>query len=551
MMKSSTLISACLVLAATTFLVFSQTLGFEFVNWDDDIYVYNNPLARSLSTENVGSIFSTFYYYAYIPITLLSHSVDIALWGMDARGHHLTNVILHCINTTWVFLLGLALVGVARRDILRGPHSFGSSFLTATAPEVVGMMAGALFFGLHPLRAESAAWISDRKDLLLLFFLLPSLLLYLQYASQRGTPEAPRWYAGTFLFYVLAVLSKSIAIVFPVLLLMIDWLIWSKMNSRNRPASMLRGKVPFVIVSLVIAIVSLVLAPGEKVAYAVAHLEGIEQWLYPFFSLSFYLGKLVFPSPLSPLYPSGVFTDFVLGLITIICISGLTWFLARRGNSGPLLAWFSYLVFLIPIVLGLSSGAQPIADRYSYAATVGLCILIGGALSQAWAIRTRSVRLLVFGGVIGLLTLLSVLTVRQSVIWKTSETLWSSVVSQFPPSPGILDAYVNLGTVLLEEARPDEARALLEKAVETDPTNADAVYTLAHVLYFEGDEVGAAVAFEKVVELDSTRSKAFFDLAVVCSRLGREEEAMISMRRAARLGLESAQEALRSRGFSW
>ena len=215
-------ILAASVVALATISLYSATLGHKFVNWDDDAYVYANPTVQSLSPRAVARLFSSFYYYAYIPVTMLSHAADVAMWGMKPRGHHLTNVLLHTANAVWVLFLGLALIA-SRRGTRARPGAPGP----ATRHEVaaaIGMSVAAVLFSVHPLRAESVSWVSDRKDLLCAFVFLPGVLAYLQHASRRGTSGARPWYVASFVLFLLASLSKLIATMFPAVLLLLDWL---------------------------------------------------------------------------------------------------------------------------------------------------------------------------------------------------------------------------------------------------------------------------------------------------------------------------------------
>lgn len=537
------------VVAAIAFLTFSKTLGHDFLNWDDDVYVYQNPAIQSLTPRNIAWLFSHFYYYAYIPVPLLSHGIDIALWGMNPRGHHLTNVLLHSANAAWVFILGLPLLGAGRasaprrgQDSARAPQNRSSA--------LVGMTAAAVLFAVHPLRAESVSWVSDRKDLLCAFFLLPAILAYIEYSSARGTPRARRWVLTTFVLFLLAVLSKSIAVTFPVLLLLLDRLLLTREARKPSHRALALEKVPFFVVSLTLAILSFANSPDGKKAYAVAHLTGVEALLFPFYSLSFSLYKTLLPVHLAPIYPRVGLELLIAGLAIVLTITGASVLCARRGTKAPLLAWLAYLVLLVPNVAGLSSGMQPVADRYSYLSTGSLFVLLAAAIAVVWKGERRR-HLAVMAGV-GALTILSVgLTVSQAARWKTSASLWEYVVEKFPARPDYSDAYLNLGVAYAQERRPQRAREILEKAVEIDPTNAEASYNLGIISYAEGDRQEAYKFFLRATEVDPHHAKAFYNLAIVADQLGRGEQALGAMIRAARLGFKDAQAALASRKIPW
>ena len=461
---------------------------------------------------------------------MLSHASDVAVWGYRPLGHHLTNVLLHSVNAAWVFLLGLAL-------------------LRARRPAVIGMAFAALLFAVHPLRAESVSWISDRKDLLCVFFLLPAVAAYLRYASARESGYAARWYAASFALFALAALSKLIAVMTPFLLLLLDWL-WLY-RPRTSRARLLLEKVPFFLVSLILAIVSAGLSPAGKKAYAVAHLTGAETWLYPFHSLTFSLVKTLLPIHLGPIYPRVGFAWEVLGLAVFLTITGICAWQARRGRNGVLLAWLAYLLLLIPNVAGLSSGMQPVADRYSYLSTISLFLLLGGFIASAWekgSVRRRLAIGVAFGA---LVVILAGLSVTQIPRWKSSITLWESAIAGAPAQRDYADAYLNLGAAYAESHRPADARRILERAREIDPSNAEVLYNLGVLVYLNGDRERAVRLFQDATRADPRHAKAFFNLAIILDELGRDAEAVSAMRQAARLGSRDAQDALTSRGFSW
>ena len=478
------------------------------MNWDDDVYVTANPLLHPLTLGRVAWIFSHVYFFAYIPVTLMSHASDVAAWGLDPRGHHLTNVLLHALNAILLLRVGLLL---ARR---------------ADTAAVIGMSIAALLFAAHPLRAESVSWISDRKDLLCAFLLLLSFGAYLR-----------RWTAAPLLLFLLAALSKSAAIGFPFLLVLTDAL-WLKRRGLLRT-------LPFFLVSAVLAAISLTQASQPKQAYEVTRLTPAESALVPFHALGFAIQKTLLPLGLSPIYPEAdmgamLLASALLLAITILCI--LAW---RRGHPAPALAWSSYLILLAPNLAGLGSGMQPVADRYSYLSTIGLFLLAGGGITLLW-IRGGAIRVV---GVVGCLTVLVLYarsTSADSARWKSSIRLWESVVAGKPPRRDYAGAYLNLGAAYAEGGRTAEAKAVLERAVRVDPTNAGALRNLGLLEYSGGNREKAADLLARATRADPRDARAFYNLAVVLDELGRGEEAVAAMKESAQLGNPEARAAMES-----
>lgn len=529
------------VVLAVPFLLFSGTIGHEFVNWDDDIYVYDNPRIQTTSGENILWLFTHVYYYAYIPVTMLSHALDYAVWGLDPRGHHLTNVILHALNAGWVFLLILYWVASKPR---------GSNSSVSRGGTLFGAAVGALLFAVHPLRVESVAWVSDRKDLLCAFFLIPSLITYL--LSQRATKptQRKRWVVVSVLLFVAALLSKFIAVVFPVVLFLIDLYFEERGQWKHAWRHKVAAKLPYAIPSVVVACVSLFSSPGAKTAYIIDRLSGADVVLFPFYSLFFYIQKTLLPFGLYPIYLSAGSGVMILALGVAVIITAACVVLLRRGRPAMALVWLLFVIMLLPTILGLSSGMQPFADRFSYLPTIGFFVVLGIGVGAVWGL-SAALRI----GVTLLsslaLILLSTLSLGQISTWTNSVTLWSHVVESFPPQPDFLDAYINLGTAYANTNRLSEAEAAFEKAVTVAPGSSDAYYNLGYMAYIRGDREKSLELFTRATAVDSTYAKGFFNIAVVQSQFGNRDEALAAMRQAARLGHIQAQQTLRSMDIKW
>ena len=525
------------------------------MNWDDDVYVYANPALHPLSAEGVARLVSGFYYYAYIPVTMLSHAADVAMWGMNPRGHHLTNILLHTANAVWVFFLGVALLEARRGSRPRGAGGNRTAGKGVGGRHEVlaalGMGIAAVLFAVHPLRAESVSWISDRKDLLCAFFFLPGLLAYLRYASAGEPGRARSSYVLSFVLFLLACLSKLIAAMFPIVLLLLDRLWLDRRREGQSRARIVLEKAPFLLVSLALIVLSSTVSPDAKRAYSVSHLTGPETWLFPFYSLLFSLYKTVAPFQLSPIYPRIGLGWMATGFVVFLGLTGCLALLARRGTRGPLLAWAIYLVLLVPNVAGLSSGMQPVADRYSYLATIGLFLLLGGAITVLWERGRAWQPPAVAAGAAVLAVLLATSTLAQAARWKSSISLWESVIQRAPAKRDYVDAYLNLGVAYSDARRPAEARRTLERAAAIDSSNADVLYNLGVLTYAGGDRTRAADRFRAVLRVSPRHSNAWYNYAIVLDELGRHEEAVPAMIQAARLGSKDAREALRGLGLTW
>jgi fumarate reductase subunit C len=203
-----------------TFLVYTPALNNDFVNWDDDGYVYENRNIQSLNLSSLYWMVTSFHEANWHPLTWLSLSLDYALWGLNPLGYHLTNIILHGSNTLLVFLLVIQLIMKAQ-EVSGIPRPFNTKLPITTKSMMVASVT-ALLFGLHPLHVESVAWVAERKDLLCSLFAFLTLLSYLSYTSSMVTKHRCIWFALCLLLFIFALMSKPMAVTLPVTLLLLD-----------------------------------------------------------------------------------------------------------------------------------------------------------------------------------------------------------------------------------------------------------------------------------------------------------------------------------------
>ncbi|NOX97016.1 MAG: hypothetical protein GXO98_02935, partial [Nitrospirae bacterium] len=262
-----------LLIALTTLLVYLPTLNNNFVNWDDGEYVYDNPHIQSLDPELLKWTFTSFYAGNWHPLTWLSHALDYALWGLNPRGHHLTAIIFHSLNTFLVFILLIRLLvpfrkktGKRERTSLLKEPSLGKALAAGAIT--------ALLFGLHPLHVESVAWVAERKDVLYAFFTLLSLLSYLRYISPLSSlPRRSTFYGLSLFLFALALMSKPMAVTLPVVLVILDIYPLERLNLKAAGPAQRKvwiEKLPFLGLSLVSSIITIV---AQRAGGAVAPLK--------------------------------------------------------------------------------------------------------------------------------------------------------------------------------------------------------------------------------------------------------------------------------------
>ncbi len=501
---------ATLAVALLVFVVYSPVLRNGFVGWDDDIYVVRNPRLLHLSLTSLLGTFSSVHASGnWHPLTELSHAADYALWGMRPFGHHLTSILLHGLNAGLVVVLSCALARARTRTSVR------------SAREIVAGIAAGLFWGLHPLRVESAAWISERKDLLCAAFYLAGLLCYLRYAgrnreagSEATGQHGKRFYIGALACFLLALLSKPMAVSFPLVLLVLDAYPLQRLE-HTRSWRLLAGKIPFFVLALASAMVTL---EAQRTVGAFRAMRGVPlatKALVAAHSIVGYLEKTLWPSHLLPLYayPQDVswasWRFAVPVLVLALLLAGCGW-LARRSRAA-LMALACYLLALLPVIGIVQVGPQAMADRYTYLPSVALSLLVGGAFAALWdkagsmVSRWRAAALVLAMALApGVLSLLSI---RQMAVWHDSETLWNQVIRY---EPWNTEAHNNRASYYFEQGDYQSALADYDAALSYAPP------------------VGTVHATKR-------RSAYFNDRAITYVRLGRMAEAVADASEAIRL----------------
>ncbi|MEQ8763763.1 MAG: hypothetical protein RL885_07545 [Planctomycetota bacterium] len=405
-----------LLVLTVTVAAFSPALDGEFLNWDDEKNFLENPSYRGLGEENLAWMFSSLHMGHYQPLSWVTLGLDYELWGMSPRGYHRTSLIWHAVNVLLFFAVVIAVLSRCP-GLERLPQS---SFRFAAA-------AGALVFGIHPLRVESVAWITERRDVVAGAFFLLTILAYLKAVSARAGRRA-LWWGVAILAFALSLLSKAWGMTLPVVLLLLDIYPLGRWASESR-RRLIFEKVPFMILASGAAMVA---------ALAQGHAEAIYTWdehglgdrlLQAGYGLGFYLYKTLWPFSLSPLYPLETpldwsRTSYWLGAGVAVLISGLAWHF-RRTLPALATSWFAYVIIVSP-VLGLAqSGPQIAADRYTYLAGLPWAVLGAGAL--LWLTQRRRWRLPLIVGSAAILVALAVLTYSQSRVWRSSERCGSTL----------------------------------------------------------------------------------------------------------------------------
>ncbi len=487
-----------LLVFVISLFVFLPAVGNDFVNWDDDRNFLDNPSYRGLSFENLKWMFTTFHLGHYHPLTWFTLGLDYVFWGMNPSGYHLTNAVLHAVTAWLVYLVIVQLLQSARRQEEPTPALLFSATL------------GALLFAIHPLRVESVAWASERRDVLSGLFYVGSALLYL-----RGRLRA------SVAVFAAALLSKVMVAGLPLILLVLDvYPLRRKLGLR-----LLGSKVPY----FALATAAGLFALGQQRTGVTGTFEDIEvepllRVTLSFFGLAFYLWKSVLPFSLASQYaysssPQAFDTPLVVGSVVAVVVT-IAAFLLRKKWPALTAAWACYVITLLPVLSILRFDPQQyVADHHSYLATLPFAMLAAGGFLIL--LEQRRAALATACAAVATLVLCE-RTLAQTRVWENSVTLWTHTLNMSPLSSL---AHNNLGRALADEGRTDEAMEHLRRAVGIRPDYAHAHYNLGQLLMQQGELQEAESHFRRAIEKEPRYAAAQAGLGNCLVRQNREAEA--------------------------
>ena len=404
------IVFSIIFVAVLTFFSFSSTLDSEFTNWDDQKYVTENHVIKEISWDRLKTIFTDFYTEAYSqPLVILSFAIEYYFFKLNPFIYHLTNLILHTLSSVLVFCL----VFIFSRKI-------SISLITA------------LFFGIHPLHVESVAWVSERKDVLSIFFFLQSLIFYLLHKERN------KWfyyYLSVFVL-VLSLFSKAMGVTLPFILLLFDYL-----SGRRFDRKALLEKVPFFAVSGLFVVMNLYIFYSAGAIISTKVFSHYDNVLIACRSLVFYLIKVLLPINLSAFYPYpteiSIFQpDFFLSLVVLIILVALVWY-SRKYTRKIIFGSLFFLLTILPVIklVPFGGGGAAMADRYMYIPSIGLFYVAGVAFYKAFQwddVSLGSVRKLTVLLLCLVVLFFSFLSYKRGDVWQKSETLWLNVIKNYP-----------------------------------------------------------------------------------------------------------------------
>lgn len=529
-----------LLLAGATVALYWPATRYSFVALDDDQYVFDNPwVTHGLDWSTFKWAWTSTYAANWHPLTWLSHLLDTSIYGTDSGGPHFTNVLLHALNGLLLFLVLLRLTGA----------------------QWTSWIAAALF-AWHPLRVESVAWVSERKDLLCGLFWLLTLWAYVRYVEEAKarSSKLKSFYALALVCFVLGLLSKPMIVTLPFVLLLLDY--WPL----RRPRALME-KWPFFVLA----------AASCAVTYIAQHnwgaIKSFEQAPLllrianvPVAYLT-YIAKTLWPTDLCALYPlpaqaplmTAAFSALALAVMTALAVR------CRREQPWILVGWLWFLGTLVPVIGLVQVGGQALADRYTYLPSIGLFIMLAWSVGH-WIERQPAARGFIGGATFVCLLSCVFATERQLPYWDGSLPLFGRIVSFYPDcagaqngmgvalsvlgrkteavahfqealrlEPGSVHAHYNLGIELTGIGKLDEAMTQFEAALKLNPRSEQLHNNVGVVLAQQGKLPAALEQFQRSIELNPLYPKPYLNAARALEGLGRTNEAKTYYQKAGQL----------------
>ena len=455
MKKYGKMIIGAFFVALLTAVVFLPILRGEFLNWDDNVLFTENPYFRGLGWEQWTWMCTTFFYGHWQPLSWVSYALDYVVWDMNPNGWHVANWLLHALNAVLVYLLCLS--------FLKKP---------AGRMEITAAGVASLLYAVHPLRVEAVAWLATRGYLLGTTFYLLACLFYLRAVSRKCYPFS------ALLCFTLAVLTKGIGMMLPLVFLLIDWSLLGRCTSLRRSFFCAVEKIPFFLLSMLTGIMAF-WAKNTAGGMVAVEVYGVPERLgQAIYSIWFYLLKTVFPLSLSPLYYKQP-EVWALGLgFVLTAVVGIAFYIFRKPLCFVMVAVGASLLLIFPMLGITQSGAQLFADRFTYLAAVPFAVLLSVFLASLTGFRRITVS--VFAA---LLILFGIQSAVWSVSWQDSLTLWCSAVAVDEDNP---QAHNSAGLAFKQQERYEKALEHFNAAIQINPAYIQAWHNRSVVLALVG-----------------------------------------------------------------
>ena len=515
-------IAVCLLLVVLTVIVYGRVRYYEFINYDDILYVTENRQVQGgLTVSGIVWAFTTFHASNWHPLTWVSHMVDVELFGLHPGGAHVVNLLFHLADTVLLFLVFVRMTGALWK----------SAFVAA-------------LFAVHPLHVESVAWIAERKDVLSAFFWMLVLWFYVSYVRKPSTSG----YLAVVGLFVLGLMSKPMLVTLPFVLLLLDFWPLGRMKAKGAAVPLVREKIPLFVLSAVSCGVTLF--AQKKAVLSLEAISASVRMANAAVSYAAYIGKTIWPRDLAVFYPHPGMPGFWRVVIAVLVLAGVTLAAARWCRRRPYLivGWLWYLGTLVPVIGFVQVGSQAMADRYTYVPLVGLFVMIAWGVGEA-AERFR-LKLPAALAAASVTVVLMACTLQQVGYWKDSTSLFDRALKvtlhtdvihnqlaialekqgkygeaerQYEESlrinPGYAEAHFNMGNLLAGRGRVEKAEKHYRQAVKSKPDYAEAWYNLGVALLCERKYGESVTCFREALRIRPEYEEARHNL-IIAEKMG-------------------------------
>ena len=531
-------------------VVFWNISQYHFV-YDDAMYLTNNVYFKSgLSADFITYAFTTIQGGSYHPLVWLSWVGDYELYGLNAGGYHLTNLLIHICNTLLLFLFLRRATG----------NVFCSWFVAA-------------LFAIHPLHVESVAWVSARKDTLSTFFWMLTMGAYLSYTEH---PDWRRYFAMT-LFFVFGLMAKPMLVTLPFVLILLDYwplkrMHFSKVEGLMMPLKLLWEKTPLILLSIGFSLLTIYTQNKVGALMSIDILPFSSRIMNAIVSYVTYIEKMFWPQGLAAFYPHRQFfmSEFLISGMLLIVI---TYFSLKHWRKHPYLivGWLWYVVTLVPVIGFLQVGMQAMADRYTYVPMIGLFLMLSWGTVDLLQNRPYG-KTATFVGSVSVIIILSICTLSQTRYWRDDVTLFSHALSISPNNqvahsnlgvalkqmgnykgasyhfqeairikPSYAIAHDNLGRTYILQGRFDEGISHIREAFRIDPNHRRIQRSLADALVTKKEYSEAIDLYQKLLKQTSNDAELYNNLGVALAGQGRKKEAIMYFENALKLSPDYVQ----------
>jgi tetratricopeptide (TPR) repeat protein len=506
-----------IILFVLTLVVYVPSLKNGWTNWDDEGYVLDNPLVKSI---DLSAIFSSYVMGNYHPVTVLAQAIEYHFFGKDASGFHAISLLLHLLNGLLLFYFVFRLTGKSWAALIC-----------------------ALLFVLHPLHVESVSWVSAQKDLLYTFFYFLSMVFYLRYRQSKAMLD----YGIVMILFILSLLSKAQAVTLPVIMLLVDWYQSKKITLKS-----IAEKLPFFILAVIAGIVAIIAQKESESIQDITKYPFTDRLLFSSYALVNYLTRLIMPLNLSAYYPypekTGSAYPWLVYTAPLILI--LIAFLIYRFRKKHPYLLFGILFFFTNILLVLQLlpvGGAITADRYAYLSFTGLFFIIAIAVTQFSETKKESLRSFRIPAVAVFsiwLIFISWHCAARTKIWFSSETLWKDVIAKNGRVP---IAHNDLGSYYQKQQQLGLAKEHFDAAIRLQPDFPNALINRSD-LYRNLNKIDSAIIDAgHAVRLEPDNADAHMNRGIAFSIAGKTDSAMLDFRKVIKLQPSNAR-AYNNRG---